>query len=193
MPAKTTYHSKLRELGPVTMTIKTGPMKSKFSKPDAPKPDYFAFTMNGEEFTCSIDSQQVAAFVTQHKGQTLTVCAEGGKDDAQLVAVGAPASQMQQPAPRQQPAQQPPAATTNAAAAQQPQQPALKPAHAPVYGGTVGMCLKESCNIVNQLGIDPFSPDYYKQVYEISSDLIRVALQLEAGKLAPSAKERAQK
>ena len=55
---------------------------------------------------------------------------------------------------------------------------------------TVGMCLKEACSICGQLGTDPFSPEYYRQVHEIASDLIRVALHLEAGKLAPSAKDR---
>lgn len=54
-----------------------------------------------------------------------------------------------------------------------------------VFGGTVGMAIKEACNVVNQLGTDPFSADYSKQVWQVASDLIRVSSALEAGKLAP--------
>jgi hypothetical protein len=60
----------------------------------------------------------------------------------------------------------------------------------PVYGATVGCCLKEACSIVNSLGTDPFNPEYFKQVYQIASDLIRVARMLEKGELSPSAKQR---
>ena len=104
--AKNLYQSTLAQQGPTTITIKTGPMKSKFSKPDAPKPDFCGLVINGEEFSYTIENAGIAAFITQHKGQTLTVVAEGSRDEATMTAVGAPASQMQQPAPRQAAPQQ---------------------------------------------------------------------------------------
>lgn len=115
------YHSTLVKESPVTITIKTGPIKSKFSKPDAPKPDFCGLVINGEEFSYTIENAGIAAFITQHKGQTLTVVAEGSRDEATLTAVGAPASQMQQPAPRQAPQQN---------AQRQPNRPP-QPEHAP--------------------------------------------------------------
>ena len=96
--SKTLYHSQLRDMGPVTVTVKTGPTKSKFDKPSAPKPMYCTLTINGEDFYYTLDSEQVTQFVTQHKGQTLAVVAEGGKEDSVLTAVGAPASQLERPA-----------------------------------------------------------------------------------------------
>ena len=99
--AKSLYHSALTKMGPVTVTITTGPMKSKFSKPEAPKPDFCGMTINGEQFSYTIENPTIAAFITQHKGQTLSIVAEGSRDQATITAVGAPASQMQQPAQRQ--------------------------------------------------------------------------------------------
>lgn len=55
-----------------------------------------------------------------------------------------------------------------------------------VFGGTVGMCIKEACTTVNALGTDPFSVEYYQQVKRIASSLIRVSLDLEKGKLSPA-------
>ena len=54
-----------------------------------------------------------------------------------------------------------------------------------VYGGTVGMAIKEACTVVNHIGTNPFGPEYSKQVWQIASNLIRVSQALEAGKLAP--------
>lgn len=56
----------------------------------------------------------------------------------------------------------------------------------PVFGGTVGMCMKEACGIVNSIGTDPRTTEYYQQVKYIASNLIRTALDLEAGKLSPA-------
>ena len=112
--------------------------------------------------------------------------------DIQIVTEGGQPVEDYPPTPQQDagPVRRGPAPhDTSAAPAQTP----TRAAHNPVFGGTVGMCLKEACAIVNALGTDPFSPDYYRQVHEIASDLIRVSLNLEAGKLSPSAKERAAK
>jgi len=106
--AKNVYHGALRDqcsIGPVTLTIKSGPQKSKFSRPDAPKPDYATLSIGGEDFYYPLDSAQCSEFVTKHKGQTLAIVAEGSKEEAKLVAVGVPASQLQKPAAKAQPAQ----------------------------------------------------------------------------------------
>ena len=104
--AKTLYHGGLRDQSPVTLTVKSGPMKSKFSKPNAPKPDYCILVIGGEEFSYALDSQQCANFITQHKGQTLTICAEGSREESTLTAVGAPGTQTL--APKSEPAAQTP-------------------------------------------------------------------------------------
>ena len=40
MATKTMYHGELRDMGPVRVTVKSKVTPSKYSKPDAPKPDY---------------------------------------------------------------------------------------------------------------------------------------------------------
>ena len=124
--AKTLWHSKLVQEGPTTILIKTGPIKSKFSKPDAPKPDFCGLVIQGEEFSYTIENQRIADFITAHKGQTLTVVAEGSRDQATLTAVGAPASQLEQPKPRQAAAPHP--APQHQQAAEQHEQSAPEPA-----------------------------------------------------------------
>jgi hypothetical protein len=68
--------------------------------------------------------------------------------------------------------------------------PAPKP-HAPVYGATVGMAINNACEILSSIGTDPFSPEFYKQLHQVASDIARVAQMIEAGNLAPTAKQRA--
>lgn len=58
-----------------------------------------------------------------------------------------------------------------------------------VFGGTVGMAIKEACIVVNGIGTDPFSPEYCKQIWQFASNLIRVSQALEQGKLAPKPTE----
>jgi hypothetical protein len=53
--------------------------------------------------------------------------------------------------------------------------------------------VNKAVDVLVQIGTDPFSPEFYRQVHEVASDLIRVSEMLQDGKLAPTAKERAAK
>lgn len=59
----------------------------------------------------------------------------------------------------------------------------------PVFGGTVGMAIKEGVAWVRELGASPNDPAAFKQIYEIASDLIRISRKLESGELAPNTKK----
>ena len=66
----------------------------------------------------------------------------------------------------------------------------------PVYGGTVGMAMKEALALLtreltrDELIEQLVSQSFWKAVHEVSSDIIQVSLLLEKGRLAPSVKER---
>ena len=62
-----------------------------------PKPDYVILTINGEDFGYNVENEACANFFTGKRGQTFAIQAEGSRDDAKIVFVGAPASQMQPP------------------------------------------------------------------------------------------------
>lgn len=61
----------------------------------------------------------------------------------------------------------------------------------PVNGQTVGMAMKEAIALCAQDSVNINEPAFWKSVHETASDIIRVSRLLEAGKLAPSAKDRA--
>ena len=67
---------------------------------------------------------------------------------------------------------------------------------APVFGATVGMAIKEALVLLTtDLGHDDIissviTPHFWKAVHEVSSDIIRVSLLLEKGKLAPPVRDR---
>lgn len=71
-------------------------------------------------------------------------------------------------------------------------EPALNGALQPVNGQSVGMAMKEALAMVGNLATkdDLKSPEFWAQIHTVSSDIIRVARLLEAGKLAPSVRER---
>ena len=60
-----------------------------------------------------------------------------------------------------------------------------------INGQTVGMAMKEALTLTNMTTLKPDDPEFWKQVHITASDIIRVSLMLEKGKLAPSAKDRA--
>ncbi len=78
--------------------------------------------------------------------------------------------------------------------------PASHGAHA-INGATVGMAINQAVGIIKDTVpkdgtgcVDPAyfqSPDFSRDLHTIASDIIRVSAMLEAGKLAPSAKHRA--
>ena len=179
--AKNCYHSNLAKLSPVTVTVTSDVMPSKFKKEGSPN-KWVVLKINGEEFSHSLENEACATALTGLKGQTVTLRASGSREDASIAifdSVRDGANMNEQPAPAHAPA----SVTATA-------QPA-RASHAPVYGATVGNCLKLAVDTVLAIGTDPFSPEYYRQVHQISSDLIRVALLLEAGTLAPTSKSQA--
>lgn len=104
-------------MGPTQITVKSERQKSKFNG----KPDYFTLAINGEDFYYSVDSEACAKTLAGRVGQTFTVQAQGGKGAEELVYVGQPGTQVQQPPPHQEA----PAASYGGlpAPAAQPQQP----------------------------------------------------------------------
>ena len=170
--AKNCYHSNLAKLSPVTVTVTSDVMPSKFKKEGSPN-KWVVLKINGEEFSHSLENEACATALTGLKGKTVTLRASGSREDA-AIAIGDAETQDQ------------PAATPAPASVTATAQP--RAGHAPVYGATVGNCLKLAVDTVSAIGTDPFSPEYYRQVHQISSDLIRVALLLEAGTLAPTSK-----
>lgn len=72
------------------------------------------------------------------------------------------------------------------------QQSTPKPAspYKPELGARVGMCMNLAVDVVNNMDISRDTPEFYKAVYEIASDFLRISHQLESGKLAPNVKER---
>lgn len=66
----------------------------------------------------------------------------------------------------------------------------IKPPSAPVYGGTVGMAINNAVKLAQDAGLIPGTVAFNKFIYEISSDLIRISLALESGRLAAVAKDR---
>jgi hypothetical protein len=105
--AKSLWHADLVKMGPVTVTVKSDILKSKFSKPEAPKLDYVLLKIGNDDFSYNVESPECAMTFRGQKGKTIAIIAEGDgrQGTARVNYVGAPASQMQQPttpAPQQQ-------------------------------------------------------------------------------------------
>lgn len=119
---KTLYHSELVTLGPVMVTVKSDVLKSKFSKPGLPKPDYVLLEINGEDRTYTLDSPQCVEFFEGMKDRAFTIIAEGGKGHETLTYVGeaapqkAPESSHGNKPPPNPPSQRPPPAPATAEA-----------------------------------------------------------------------------
>lgn len=196
---RTLYHSALKQLGPVRVTVKSDVLKSKFSKPNAPKPDYVILEIAGEEWNYSLENPTCGDVFEGQKGNTFTVVAEGGgkgkEDTATVVYVGEAADGNDgdtAPAAPARPAPAPRAAApkgvtphnTTAAparpAAAAPTRPATPPAKTTHFGATVGMCVKAAVDYCIAEGV-AFDPNV---IYERASDLVRVAERMEGGTLA---------
>ena len=206
--AKTLYHSALRQLGPVRVTVESDVLQSKFSKPGAPKPDYVILNIAGESWNYSLENPTCGDVFEGQKGNTFTIVAEGGgkgkEDSATVTYVGEAAAEGDdgdtapaRPAPaRPAPAKPkgvtphntavPPGhpARMNTPAA--PARPAAPPAKTTHFGATVGMCVKAAVDYCIAEGV-AFDPNV---IYERASDLVRVAERMEGGSLAPKFSER---
>lgn len=106
---KTMYHSELKAMGPVTVTIKKDPQKSKF----AGKPDFVVLEIAGEERLYNAENVDCAEFFRGNAGRTFAILAEGTKDDATIGYVGEAATEPE-------PEEQPPARSTAKAPARPP-------------------------------------------------------------------------
>ncbi len=108
------FHSKLREMGEVDATITSAsPVKSKF----AGKPDWIGMKIDGVEYSYNIENDACGEALTGLKGQTVTIVADGSRDEATVEVLGEAAA----PAPR----------NTRAATTPPRTAPARQPAGAP--------------------------------------------------------------
>ena len=182
--SKNLYFSALSKMSPVTAVVTSDVMDSKFKKAGMPN-KFVALKIDGEEYSHTIETEACATALAGLKGKTVQITTSGNKETSafEVVILGQSAASLPPKQPSQPQSQQPePAAPAPAPAAKQ---------HAPVFGATVGNCMKMAVDTVTAIGTDPFSPEFYRQTHQIASDLIRVAQMLEAGNLAPSAKQQA--
>lgn len=205
--AKTLYHSALKQLGPVRVTVKSDVLQSKFSKPNAPKPDYVILEIAGEEWNYSLENPTCGDVFEGQKGNTFTIVAEGGgrghEDSASVTYVGEAAAEGDDgdtgpaipPPARPAPARRGPTphntsvpaahpARQNAPAA--PVRPAAPPANAGHHGARVGACLNKAVDYMIAEGI----PWNANECYNRCSDMVRIAEAIENGHMAPKFSER---
>ena len=202
---KTLYHSALKQLGPVRVTVKSDVLQSKFSKPNAPKPDYVILEIAGEEWNYSLENPTCGEVFEGQKGNTFTIVADGGgrgkEDSATVTYVGEAASGDGDTAPAAPARPAPPVKRQNGPPhntsvppghpAHQPAPAAARPTAAPRvetkhFGATVGMCVKAAVDYCIAEGV-AFDPNV---VFERASDLVRVAEAMEGGRLAKPFSER---
>ena len=188
------YHSELAGLCNgqwLSVRIDSDVLRSKFNKPGENK-QYCNLTINGAARSYFVENEACGNALRGRKNQTIFIMASGSRDDAQIQvdpnappASATPPPQNNPPPPAQhhqpppQTHQQPPPGNATT------QQPQKKSEPLPVFGQTVGMAIKESCEFL-RAEKKPFDARF---VYEISSDIIRISRALEAGKLAPKPNE----
>lgn len=117
---KNFYHSALVKEGDIDITLTCAePIASKFKD----KPPFVSFKYNGEEWYYPIENEACGEALSGYKGKTITIRAEGGRDDATIEVLGGAPQQAPQhhaaargnpPPQRQQQTQrqQPPARRT---------------------------------------------------------------------------------
>jgi len=215
--AKTLYHSALRQLGPVRVTVESDVLQSKFSKPGAPKPDYVILNIAGESWNYSLENPTCGDVFEGQKGNTFTVIADGGgkgKEDSATVTYVGEAADDGDVAPAA-PARPAPARPAPAAPAAAPRRgptphntavPAGHPAHQPAPaaaapaaarekfvghpGQRVGACLNKAVDYLIAEGMASSDPAFSQTLYNLVSDMVRVTAAIEEGHLAPKQSER---
>jgi hypothetical protein len=185
--AKNLYFSALQKMSPVTAVVTSDILDSKFKKAGMPN-KFVGLKIEGEEYSHTLETEACVQALTGLKGKTVQITTNGNKDTSafEVVILGQPASSIQKPAA------QPHAEDAQSHQSAAPATTSAAPKHAPVFGATVGNCMKMAVDTVTAIGTDPFSPEFYRQTHQIASDLIRVAQMLEAGNLAASAKKQQQ-
>lgn len=134
---KTLYHTELRNMGPVTATVTSDVLDSKFQKKGEPPKRYVVMNVGGVERNYHVENEHCAFALDGLKGRTVLIEATGMRDDARIVVDGqnapddevpgaespaaAPAARQSAPATRQTapaPAAHAPAPAASTAAAQ---------------------------------------------------------------------------
>lgn len=172
-------HAALKKKGPTLMRIRS-------EATPHPKGGHFVLVIvDGEPRAYRPANDACIAFFDNLVGKEIVVLAEGDGDTAALRDVthdGPPEAQPtagRAAAPATQRTTAPP--RTNSART-----------HAPVDGMEVGMCLKEAVVIVHDMdGVDAMTPEFYKRVHFVASNLILVSQMLRRGELTETAKARA--
>lgn len=197
--AKTLYHSVLKQQSPVRVTVKSDVLQSKFSKPNAPKPDYVILEIDGQDFNYSSENPDCAAFFVGQKGRTFTIIADGGgkgqEDTATITYVGEAADEGQPPAkPVARPSSPPPArkglppqTKSNLNTVNAPRAAVAAPSGH--HGARVGACLNKAVDYMVAEGI-PYNPQ--ELAYRVS-DMVRICEAIENGHMLPKFSERSAK
>lgn len=88
MANKTLYHTELRNMGPVTATITSDVLNSKFAKAGEPPKRYVVMTVGGAERNYHVENEHCAFALDRLKGRTVLIEATGMRDDARIVVDG---------------------------------------------------------------------------------------------------------
>ena len=216
--AKTLYHSAFRRIGPVRVTVKSDVLQSKFSKPNAPKPDYVVLEIASEEWNYSLENPTCGKCFEGQKGNTFTVIADGGgkgkEDTATVTYVGEAAGDDGDVAPTAPtaPARSVPRAAapkgitphntsvptghpTHVAPAARPAAANVAPAQTRAQfaghpGARVGACMNKSVDYLIAEGMNSSDPAFSQTLYNLVSDMVRICAAIEDGHLAPKQSER---
>lgn len=125
---KNLYHSQAAAMGPLKVTVKTAPQKSKY----AGKPDWCPLVVNGEDKNYTVENAVVAIVLNSLVGKTATLVFVGSRDTANIEVHGEATGAA--PAPHQPPAaaqrQQERAVAADCAPWQQGERPEPKPVDA---------------------------------------------------------------
>lgn len=120
--SKTLYHSELAGMGDVDVLVKDpAPKPSKYQG----KPDIIFLVIQGNERIYNVENQNCGAALTGLQGQTVTLRAEGSRDDATITVFDAPSGHHQ---PNPQPRHRDPNLPQRPPAQQQQMPPARNPA-----------------------------------------------------------------
>jgi hypothetical protein len=171
--SKTIYHSQLVKQSPVQVTFTSDVLDSKFKKQGTPS-KFVCFKIGNDEFSHSVENDACVQALTGLKGQTVTLVATGSREDARI-EIHQAGGAVPVPAVTQTASPRPPAQTQYTA----------KPAVQTIHGATVGAAGNQSISTMNALGIDWFTEEGQKELWQRISVLVRIYQAVEAGHLAP--------
>lgn len=90
---------------PLQVLVTTDRLKSKYSKPNAPKPDWIGIRVGTDEYSYTTENEKCAVALTGLKGQTVTIIASGREADANIVVMRQGSAVEQPPQHKEQPQQ----------------------------------------------------------------------------------------